>query len=197
MEEPLCKRCGKPLSDEYAEYCPDCVRREHAYLRGRAVFEYNRRMKASIARFKYHNRREYADFYAEEMLRKLGRELRSWQPDVLIPIPLHKSRMRRRGFNQAALVADILGRRLGIPVAEKALIRNKKTSPQKELSDQERRANLKHAFQPGELEPEWKRAVLVDDIYTTGSTIDAAARILQAAGVEKVYFLSICIGRGF
>lgn len=197
MQEPLCKKCGKPIAGEEAEYCADCGKREHAYLRGRAVFEYNRLMKASIARFKYHNRLEYADFYAEEMLKNLGRELRSWQPDALIPIPLHKSRMRKRGFNQAALVARILGRRLGIPVEEKALIRQKKTSPQKELSDRERRANLKQAFQPGEIRPEWRTVVLVDDIYTTGSTMDAAARILRSAGVEKVYFLSICIGRGF
>ena len=154
-------------------------------------------MRASISRFKYHNRREYADFYAEELLRAYGRMLRSWQPDALIPVPLHKSRMRKRGFNQAALVAERMGERLGIPVEEKLLIRVKKTSPQKELNDSARRENLKNAFQLCGNDVKLKRVVLIDDIYTTGSTLDAAAAALLAAGVEKVYFLSICIGRGF
>ena len=123
--------------------------------------------------------------------------LRSWQPDALIPVPLHKSRMRKRGFNQAALVAERMGERLGIPVEEKLLIRVKKTSPQKELNDSARRENLKNAFQLCGNDVKLKRVVLIDDIYTTGSTLDAAAAALLAAGVEKVYFLSICIGRGF
>lgn len=197
VREPVCMKCGKPLSKEEAEYCPDCLRRKHRYEKRRAVFLYDRVMRASISRFKYHNRREYADFYAEELLRAHGRMLRSWQPDALIPVPLHKSRMRKRGFNQAALVAERMGERLGIPVEEKLLIRVKKTSPQKELNDSARRENLKNAFQLCGNDIKLKRVVLIDDIYTTGSTLDAAAAALLAAGVEKVYFLSICIGRGF
>lgn len=180
-----------------SEYCSDCSRKKHSFERGRACFEYDRRMRASISRFKYHNRREYADFYSEEMLRTLGRELRSWKPDLLVPIPLHRSRMRKRGFNQAELVADRIGERLGIPVGTDILLRVKKTKPQKELDDAGRHGNLKNAFQACEKKAEGKRIVLVDDIYTTGSTIDAAAAELKRQGAEKVYFLSICIGRGF
>ena len=197
VEEPVCKRCGKPLSIEESEFCPDCGRKNHLFEKGRAAFVYDSVMRASISRFKYHNRREYADFYADELLKRYGRTLRSWQPDALIPVPLHKSRLRRRGFNQAALVADRMGERLGIPVEKKLLLRVKKTRPQKELSDAERRENLKNAFQVCGNDVKLKRAVLLDDIYTTGSTLDAAASALRAAGVEKVYFLSICIGRGF
>ena len=90
-----------------------------------------------------------------------------------------------------------MGERLGIPVEEKLLIRLKKTSPQKELNDSARRENLKNAFQVCGNDVKLKRVVLIDDIYTTGSTLDAAAAALLASGVEKVYFLSICIGRGF
>ena len=90
-----------------------------------------------------------------------------------------------------------MGERLGIPVEEKLLIRIKKTSPQKELNDSARRENLKNAFQLCGNDVKLKRVVLIDDIYTTGSTLDAAAAALLAAGVDKVYFLSICIGRGF
>lgn len=196
-EEPVCMKCGKPLPETETEYCPDCMRREHGFEKGRAAFVYDQIMRASISRFKYHNRREYADFYAEELLRRFGRTLRSWQPDALIPVPIHKSRMRKRGFNQAALVADRIGERLGIPVEKEVLLRVKKTKPQKNLSDAGRRENLKNAFQVCGNAVKLKRTVLIDDIYTTGSTLDAAAAVLREAGVEKVYFLSICIGRGF
>lgn len=154
-------------------------------------------MRASVARFKYRNRREYADFYAEELVKRCGESVRSWDPDALIPIPLHKSRRRKRGFNQAELVAGKAGKILGIPVESKLLIRTRKTSPQKELNDVQRRANLKNAFQVRQNDVRLKKVVLIDDIYTTGSTIDAAASVLLEHGVEKIYFLTICIGRGF
>lgn len=197
VREPACKKCGKPLEKEETEYCADCARRKHAYARGRAVFPYDRLMRASIARFKYRGRREYADFYAEEMVKSLGELLLSWEPDALIPVPLHKSRMKRRGFNQAELTARKIGESLGIPVKTGLLLRTKKTSPQKELNDTQRRANLKNAFQVSQNDVRLKKVVLVDDIYTTGSTMDAAASVLLEHGAEKVYFLAICIGRGF
>lgn len=197
VREPACKKCGKPLEKEETEYCADCGRRKHSYIRGKAVFPYDRLLRASVARFKYRNRREYADFYAEELIKSCGTALLSWEPDALIPIPLHKSRMRKRGFNQAELVARRIGKSLGIPVETGLLFRAKRTSPQKELSDAQRRANLKNAFQVRKNDVKLRKIVLIDDIYTTGSTIDAAAGVLLEHGAEKVYFLAICIGRGF
>lgn len=196
MREPVCSRCGKPLSRAEEEYCADCARRRHAYTCGRAAFLYDARMRASIARFKYHNRREYADFYAAEILKAWGSLVRSWQPQALVPIPLHKSRRRYRGFNQAELVARRIGSALEIPVRTDLLFRVKKTLPQKELDDMKRKENLKNAFQVTENDVELKKVLLVDDIYTTGSTIDAAAAALGELGVEQIYYLSICIGRG-
>lgn len=195
--EPLCKKCGKPLSTGEAEYCPDCSRRKHLYTRGRAAFEYDSVMKESISRFKYKNRREYGDFYVREILKSCEAAVRSWNIDLIVPIPLHKSRRRKRGFNQAELIAKKLGKELGIPVSLDALFRVRKTKPQKELNDQERKSNLKHAFRTGKQDLEFKKILLVDDIYTTGSTIDAAASVLLDHGAEKVYFLSISIGRGY
>ena len=154
-------------------------------------------MRESIGRFKYKNRREYGDFYVQELLRACGEAVRSWNPDLLIPIPLHKSRRRKRGFNQAELIARGLGKELGIPVSADSLLRTKKTSPQKELNDQERKSNLKNAFQLAKDNVKFKKILLIDDIYTTGSTIDAAASVLLDHGAEKVYFLCISIGRGY
>ena len=154
-------------------------------------------MKESIGRFKYKNRREYGDFYVQEMLRNCGYAVRSWNIDLIVPIPLHKSRRRKRGFNQAELIAKKLGKELGIPVSVDTLFRTRKTKPQKELNDQERKSNLKNAFEIGKNDLEFKKILLIDDIYTTGSTIDIATTILLEHGAEKVYFLSISIGRGY
>lgn len=197
VTEPLCKKCGKPLSVREAEYCPDCERKKHLYTRGRAALEYDSLMRESIGRFKYNNRREYGNFYVQELLDICGPAVRSWNVDLLIPIPLHKSRRRKRGFNQAELIAKGLGRELGIPVSANCLLRTRKTSPQKELNDQERKNNLKNAFQVVDYDVKFKKVLLIDDIYTTGSTIDAAASVLLESGAEKVYFLSISIGRGY
>ncbi len=101
VREPVCKKCGKPLDAEETEYCTDCAGKSHVYTRGMAALEYGGLMKASIGRFKYHNRREYADFYARELFRLCSDAVRAWEPDALIPIPLHRSRLRKRGFNQA------------------------------------------------------------------------------------------------
>lgn len=195
--EPACKKCGKALEKEETEYCADCAQRKHRYTRGAAVFPYDRLLRASVARYKYRGRREYADFYAEELAESCRGLLPVWEPQAFIPIPLHRSRKRKRGFNQAELVARKLGKILGIPVESRLLVRTKKTEPQKELNDGQRRTNLKNAFQVRQNDVRLKRVVLVDDIYTTGSTIDAAAAVLLEHGVEKVYFLTICIGRGF
>ena len=197
VREPLCKKCGKSLSKEEAEYCPDCSKKTHLYTRGRAALEYDTFMRKSIGRFKYQNRREYADFYVQELLCTCKSAILDWNPDAIIPIPLHRSRRRKRGFNQAELVARGIGKKLGISVYTDFLVRTKRTKPQKELTDRERRSNLKNAFQVRKNDVRLKRVILVDDIYTTGSTIDAAAGILLENGVENVYFLSICIGRGY
>lgn len=197
VREPLCKKCGKPLDAEEAEYCGDCARGSHKFTRGRAALEYDGFMRGSIGRFKYENRREYADFYVQELLGLCGEAVKSWGADALVPVPLHRERRRKRGFNQAELVARGLGRELGIPVRTDLLFRVKRTRPQKDLTDRERRSNLKNAFQSGKNDVRLERVILIDDIYTTGSTIDAAASVLLGNGVENVYFLSICIGRGF
>lgn len=196
VREPSCRKCGKPLLQEEREYCWDCSRKRHCYRKGKAPFLYDEVMRRSIAAFKYRGRREYAAFYAEEIVRRCSGTMRFWKAEVLVPIPLHSSRRRRRGFNQAELLARELSRRTGIPVDPTLLRRVKKTRAQKELNDQERLSNLKDAFSVRKGMIPYKNIILVDDIYTTGSTIDAAARILLENGAQTVYFLCICVGRG-
>ncbi len=196
VREPSCRKCGKPLYAEEKEYCRDCAAGKHVFRQGKAPFLYDEVMRQSVSRFKYGGRREYAAFYAEEILRKCCREALLWKAEAFVPIPLHPSRRRKRGFNQAELLADELAKRTGIPSDAGLLRRVKKTHVQKELSREERSANLKGAFSVRKGNLPYKKVILIDDIYTTGSTVDEAARVLLKAGADSVYFLCICVGRG-
>jgi len=191
---PYCMKCGKKLNDE-GELCGDCKSRTHEFTRGRALYEYES-TALSIYRLKYGERREYADFFGEEMAFYLGRFVKSVKPDALIPIPLHRRRMNARGYNQAALLARSMGEHLGIPVEEKLLKRIRNTTPLKLLNPKERQNNLKRAFIISKNDVKLKTVIVVDDIYTTGSTIDEAARTLRAGGIEKVYFVTLASGAG-
>lgn len=192
---PNCLKCGKHLEDEEREYCRDCSRQEHVFIQGRALYEYNS-AAASIYRFKYGNRREYADFFGEEIAGYLGEYIRRIRPDGLIPIPLHPARQRKRGYNQAQLLAKAISRYTGVPIYDKILIRVKNTVPLKKLNPRERQNNLKKAFNIRGNDVKLKTIILVDDIYTTGSTMDEAAAVLRKAGVERIYFLTLACGTG-
>ena len=188
IREPYCMKCGRPLKDDDAIICEECDKREHKYVRGRAAFVYDDVLKESIYRYKYGGRAEYADHYAEQMMGQLGSYLRSCRADAIIPIPLHKDRLRKRGYNQAELLAYRLSTALDIPLRNDILKRCSKTRVQKSLGATQRQNNLKKAFKIACDVVKLKNIILVDDIYTTGSTIDAAALCLQEAGVANVYF---------
>jgi len=195
IKSPFCKKCGKPLSDQRQEYCGDCGSGDHLFVAGRALFEYPC-VRKSIYRFKYKGRKEYGEFYGRELARHLGDDIRGWKPDALVPVPLHSSRMRARGYNQAEVLARELGRLLDIPVQTHLIRRIKKTRPQKQLNRLQRQNNLKRAFKLYRNDVKLKTIIIVDDIYTTGSTVDAMAAVLREAGIRSVYFVTIAIGRG-
>lgn len=195
IREPKCKKCGKPLLVQEQEYCRDCRTGEHFFTKGQAVFPYEKEIRKSVQRFKFQNKREYKDFYAEEMAALCGGEILEWAPDAILPIPMYRKKQKKRGYNQAEILAEEIGKRLGIPVRKRVLRRVRNTIPQKELSRRERQENLKDAFCVMLPDTKIKKALLVDDIYTTGATIDAAARVLLEQGIEEVRFLVLCCGR--
>ncbi|HBI72747.1 MAG TPA: amidophosphoribosyltransferase [Lachnospiraceae bacterium] len=202
ITEPRCKKCSKPIEQEEKEFCSDCERRDFHFTKGYAVWIYDEAMKRSIAGFKYYNKREYADFYIEELLRIYGDKIRKFSPDAIVPIPLHRSKYRARGYNQADVLACGLGKGLHYPVLSNLLVRNKKTLPQKQLSDRERLRNLQEAFAYNKtvavrFHKELDRILLVDDIFTTGSTIEACTNVLISNGVKDIRFITLCIGRGY
>lgn len=196
ISEPKCKKCGKRLIQREREYCFDCTNRQHVYDQGAALYEYHS-VKNGIHRFKYQGRCEHAEFYAAEMAVFLGAQIKNWEAQALVAVPLHKSKQRMRGYNQAQLLADALGARLGIPVRQNFITRCKKTLPQKDLDERARQNNLKRAFKICPNDVKLKVLIIVDDIYTTGSTIDAMATEMKKAGVQKIYYIALAIGDGF
>jgi ComF family protein len=197
LKEPLCCRCGRPLERSGQEYCKSCAGTGHRYIRGFAPFLYRGAMQESLMRFKYGGRAEYAGFYAAALLQYGRRHLERWKPDILLPVPLHRSRLALRGYNQAEEVARELSALCGIPVDSGSVIRKKKTRAQKELSGAERRKNLEHAFAlAGKKSAPAGKILIIDDIYTTGSTVDALAGLLLENGAEAVYFACVTVSPG-
>ncbi|MDF2511655.1 MAG: hypothetical protein K0S04_1521 [Herbinix sp.] len=200
--EPRCMKCGKPLELEEKEYCNDCERKAYHFDRGYAVWAYSDKMKQSIANFKYHSKKEYAEFYIEEVIENYIDKINRMQVNAIVPIPIHRSKYLERGYNQADILAKGIGKKTGITVISDLLLRNRKTMPQKELSDVERLKNLSGAFGWNEVaarryDHPVNKVLLVDDIYTTGSTIEACSSILKEHGVSEVYFIVLCIGKGY
>ncbi len=202
VTEPRCKKCSKPIELEEKEYCSDCERRCFHYDYGFSVWVYDDVMKQSIANFKYQNKKEYAAYYTSEILKNYGDRIQRLQPDAVVPVPVHISKYIERGYNQADILARGIGKELQIPVLSDLLLRTKKTLPQKKLDDKERLRNLMEAFQlndkladtyPNKL----SRVLLVDDIYTTGSTLEACTNVLKSNGIKEVYFIVLCIGKGY
>lgn len=125
-----------------------------------------------------------------------GGRILSWKVDALVPVPVPPARKRKRGYNQAELLALEIGKQLGLRVENNWLIRTKNTVPQKLLNGQERRNNLKKAFKAGQNDVKLNAIVIIDDIYTTGSTIDAMAAVCRQQGVSRIYFAALSIGNG-
>lgn len=192
--EPRCKKCGKAIVQETKEYCENCARSRRSFAQGIVLAGYTAEVRSALAAVKYGNLRQHLDFFCRELVALRGSEIRSWQGQVLIPVPLHASKRRQRGFNQAEEIGKRLSEGLGIPMDTKVLYRRKKTTPQKELNDRQRVANLIEAFGVYEDCAKYESVILVDDIYTTGSTAEACTRVLLASGVMEVYVICLAAG---
>lgn len=194
-----CCLCGRLLSQKEKDLCGDCRqnRKKHYYTRGIALYQYDDIIRKSIYRFKYEGRQEYGMFFGKIMARQFGQAVKRAGVEGIIPVPLHPGREAERGYNQADLLAKSFGKETGIPVYGKYVIRIKNTPPLKSLDGTVRQNNLKRAFKIGQNDVKLNITIIVDDIYTTGSTIDAVAKVLLEAGVSKVYFMTLAIGKDF
>ena len=197
VREPRCKKCGKPIRYDDQEFCLDCSKKKFHYEQGRSLWVHKGAVPWSIYQFKYHNRRIFAKFYAQELYRLYGKKIKDWGIDVIVPVPLHPKRRRRRGYNQAEVLARELSRLSGIPMETRMVKRVRYTDPQKKLDNRERSRNIKGAFEVRKIKKYYERVLIIDDIYTTGSTIDTIAKELFEKCNKKSWFLTISIGQDF
>ena len=196
VREPRCMKCGRSIDEEESRYCHSCETRERHFERNLALLFYDDCMRRCMAAVKYHHKKEYLAPLGRMLALKFSEELRRFEADCLLPVPLHHSRRRIRGFNQAEELARELARETGTPLFTDVLLREKKTVAQKSLGADARIRNLAAAFRAEEglvRERKIRRVILVDDIYTTGSTLEACSQVLRAAGVEKVLCICLCI----
>ncbi len=180
--DSYCARCAVPLAKP-AALCGECLRQAPPWDRAWAPFRYAWPLDRLETRFKFHGDLAAGRVLAEAWLREPSLvDL----PQRLLPVPLHRSRLRQRGYNQALELARPLSRALGIDLLPRGLQRRRATPPQSELDGQARRANVRGAFglAPGLDLPQ--HVAVVDDVMTTGATLAECARLLKRAGVGRV-----------
>ncbi len=189
---PICAMCGRSVNKS-GKLCGDCMNQKRSFVQARSFGEYDGVLKKVIHEFKYHGRRELADFIGYKMLSVF--EGLGWPEfDVIVPVPLHKKRQKERGFNQAYLLAAYLGKKIGLPVCND-IVRVKHTEHQTLLSRHQRSKNLKGAFQLIDSSRiKGKTVLLVDDVYTTGSTADECSATMREAGAKHIYVLTCARG---
>lgn len=183
---PACNRCANPLPNisGLSPTCGDCLRVPPAFESLFAPLLYRPPVDFLIKELKFHHR-----LAAARLLGELWAEALAQRPDplpeCLIPVPLHASRLRERGFNQALELAHPLCRRLDLPLAAHGVRRVRPTAPQSELAAPDRQANVHGAFVVRS-DIQAHHVAILDDVVTTGSTVAELARLLKAKGVEKI-----------
>lgn len=193
VESPLCSICGIPFAGAGDDHrCGACLTQPPHFDSARAHFLYEGPIRDLIHSFKYNQRTHLRYPLALLALEGMNGFPPDSEPNLIIPVPLHLSRLRQRGFNQAVLLGRVLARRLPLPMLPDALVRTRPTEPQIKLSAAERRSNVKGAFtvnRPDRVAG--KRILLLDDVMTTGSTLDECARELKKAGADVVIAATI------
>lgn len=190
ITEPVCLRCGRPLPED--ALCADCRAQASALDGIRAAAIFAPPIREAIHSLKYANGRGLAAPLADYMVAAWRRV--APPADCIVPVPLHASRLAERGYNQSALLARALGAAVGLPVDEKLVLRQRATRQQALLSAAERRANVEDAFVCG-ASAAGKRIVLIDDVCTTGATLEACAAAVRAAGATSVWALTLAQAR--
>ncbi|NLI60463.1 MAG: ComF family protein [Clostridiales bacterium] len=199
IEPPICPKCGRMMLIDN-RLCLDCQQANHAFYKGISIFEFSTEVKGLIHRYKYRGEKHLSIPMIHWMME--GLKVYRWDFDIIVPVPLHPSRERQRGFNQAKILAQGLSKNTDIPLDSKSLIRVKNTPHQTKLNRQERKRNLQYAFRVKETDGKLKVfqdkvILLVDDVYTTGSTADQCSRVLLDSGASKVYLITLATGANF
>ncbi len=179
-----CPRCALPLKAP-APLCGECLEREPPFASAWVPFRYAHPLDLLEARFKFRGDLAAGRVLAELMIERATAEMPA-RPEAIVAVPLHVSRLRERGYNQALELAKPIGRTLGIPVVRDLLVRSRATTAQTGLDAPARRRNLRGAFVVSAASELPKHVVVFDDVMTTGATLRECTRALRRAGVSRV-----------
>ena len=198
LPEPLCARCGRPIvSAASAEgmslpLCHLCRSQVYAFDFARSFGAYTPRMSRAILLLKYGNVAPIGAWFARRLAGLIEREPQDFAVDAVVPVPLDRGRLRERGYNQAELIAKPLARMLRIPFRSYLLVRTRPRPNQLRLTRRERWETVRGAYATHETaQVDNLRVLLVDDVFTTGATLDACARALKGAGAARVVGLTV------
>ena len=194
LQGVTCLHCGKQLNEKYPKsICPDCRAGIFHYDRAYSCFAYSGMGKELIYKLKYEGKIRLSKVISglmEERLRNEGLSI-----DAIVPVPIHENKYTTRGFNQSYIIARELGDRLRKPVLD-CLVRTKETKEQYNLDKTQRYLNIVDAFSVKLLynNDKYRRILLVDDIYTTGSTVNECSRVLKEFGARNIYVITAATG---
>ncbi len=192
VERSFCQLCGQPLRISRHSYiCPECVKHPLALHRIRTWAIFTHPLDKLVYAFKYSNFKKLALFFSRQLALIIQNDANLRDAEMLIPIPIHFLKKWWRGYNQTEILGKVLSERCGIPMFD-ALKRIKLTRTQTKLSVSQRQSNLAHAFKHKKtISVRNKKVIVLDDVITSGATMDAAAEVLLEAGAAQVYGLSI------
>lgn len=195
LSGPHCARCGRPFVSEVAAasaqpQCQLCRRGVYDFDSARSFTAYDKHATKAVVLLKYHRVTPLANWFAARLAEMVRRE--GIAADVVVPVPLHRARQRERGYNQAELIARPLAKQLGLPLEPVLLVRTKPRPEKHRLTRKERWSSVKGAYSAQEGTRIDKRMVLlVDDVFTTGATLDACSRALRKAGAAGVIGVTV------
>jgi ComF family protein len=193
IDSPLCAVCGIPFIGAGEDHtCGGCITSHHHVEAARAAVVYEGACRDLIHAFKYRNKTHLRRPLALLTIERLSGFVALREPDLIIPVPLHRKRLRRRGFNQAVLLGEIFSTHWRIPLDRRNLRRIRWTEPQVNLSAGDRRVNVRGAFSIRNPDlVKGRRVLLVDDVLTTGSTVEECALVLKSAGAVEVIVVTV------
>jgi len=197
VEPPFCNRCGDPVAGaiEHDFICYTCSAETPAFDGARSAARYDGVVGEALRQLKYEKALWVAPDMAELLHNCLEAEYPQHTFDVLVPVPLHHVRRRARGYNQSAVLASELARRMGLPPPANLLRRIRPTATQTNLTAKQRLSNVGGAFKHRKKKKlTGRRILLVDDVMTTGATVNACAKTLKAGGAESVYVITAARG---
>lgn len=185
--ENSCQRCALPLPNNNATVCGACNRRELFFDHASSAFQFDGFIRDAIYEFKFNNKLNQGKLLAQLLLRYIGKNQLEI-PDIIVPVPLFKKRIQQRGYNQALEVARIISKGLNCELSYNDIYRNRDTSVQMDLPAKQRHKNVKDAFSLRDNASilKNKHVCIIDDVMTTGNTVNEVAKCIQRAGAERI-----------